>query len=101
MYRQVTRQPFCPGTFPFRQQRERPLQRAEYRQHTEQYLLAVDRRPPAYAEHDKGNQHDDFVYSHDDTGRQGGEPQFRGILFHAGHFIHTGLLHGRLDKVGV
>lgn len=45
MYRQVTCQPFCPGTFPFRQQRERPLQRAEYRQHTEQYLLAVDRRP--------------------------------------------------------
>lgn len=58
-------------------------------------------RPPAYAEHDKGNQHDDFVYSHDDTGRQGGEPQFRRILFHAGHFIHTGLFHGRLDKVGV
>lgn len=57
--------------------------------------------PPAYAEHDKGNQHDDFVYSHDDTGRQGGEPQFRRILFHAGHFIHTGLFHGRLDKVGV
>lgn len=64
MYRQVTCQPFCPGTFPFRQQRERPLQRAEYRQHTEQYLLAVDRRPLANVCKIRENKNNENLYKY-------------------------------------
>lgn len=45
MHRQIPCHPFGPGTFPFGQQRECPLYRSEYRQHTQQDLLTVYGRP--------------------------------------------------------
>ena len=63
--------------------------------------IEVDTCPPTDSEHHEGNQHDDFVYPHDDTCRQRCEPQLRRILFHARHFVHAGLLHCRLYQVGI
>lgn len=57
--------------------------------------------PPPDPEHHEGNQHDDFIYPHDDTGRQRREPQLRCVLLHVRHLVHARLLHRRLDKVGV
>ena len=57
--------------------------------------------PPADSEHHEGNQHDDFVYPHHDTGRQRGEPQLRRVLLHVRHLVHARLLHRRLYQVGV
>ena len=101
MHGQIPCEPLRPCTFPFGQQRESPLYRAEYRQHTQQDLLAVYRRPPAYPEYDKGNEHDDFVDTYDNPGGQRGKPQLGGILLHAGHFIHAGLFHCGFYKVRV
>ena len=101
MHRQIACQPLRPSTFPFWQDAERPLYRPENRQHSQQDLLAVNRRPPTDSEHHEGNQHDNFVYPHDDTCRQRREPQLRRILFHVRHFVHTGLLHCRLYQIGI
>ena len=101
MHRQVPDKPLGPGTLPFREQGERPLDRSEDRQHAQKDLLAVDGAPPADPEDDKGNQHDDLVQTHDGTGRERSEPQFRGVLLHRRHLIHSGILHGGLDEVRV
>lgn len=47
MHGQIPRDPFRPCAFPLGQQAESPLYRAEYRQHPQQDLLAVYRRPLA------------------------------------------------------
>lgn len=57
--------------------------------------------PPTDSEYDQRNQHDDFVYSHDNTCCQRCKPQFRRILLHIRHFVHAGLLHCRLNQVRV
>ena len=101
MHRQIPRDPFRPCAFPLGQQAESPLYRAEYRQHTQQDLLAVYRSPPPDTEYHEGDEHDDFVDAHHDAGGQRGEPQLGGVFLHAGHFVHAGLLHSRLYQVGV
>ena len=101
MHRKVAYQPLRPGALPLREEGEGPLDRPEDRQHAQEDLLAVDGTPPADPEDDQGYEHDDLVQAHDGTGRQGGEPQLRGVLLHGRHFIDSRILHGRLDEVRV
>ena len=101
MHRQVPYQPLGPGALPLREEGEGPLYRAEDRQHTEEDLLAVDGAPPADPEDDEGDEHDDLVQAHDGAGREGGEPQLRGILLHGRHLIDARVLHRRLDEIRV
>ena len=62
MHRQIPCHPFGPGTFPFGQQRECPLYRSEYRQHTQQDLLTVYGRPLANAMKIKENKNKEMNY---------------------------------------
>ena len=98
---EITYQPLRPRALPFRKDAEGPLYRAENRQHTQQDLLAVDGAPPADAEDDEGNQHDDLVKAHDGSGGERREPELRGLLLHGGDLIDSGILHSRLDEVRV
>lgn len=98
---QIPCQPLRPCTFPLGQQAERPLYRSEDGKHTQQNLLAVDGRPPAYAEDDQRDEHDDLVDAHHGARRQGGEPQLRSAPLHVRYGVHSGLFHGRLDEIGV
>ena len=77
------------------------MDRSEHGEHSQKNLLTIDGRPPTDTEHHQGDKHDDFVYSHDDTRCQRGEPQLRRILLHVRYLVHTRLFHRCLDKVGV
>ena len=48
MHRQIPREPLRPRTFPFGQERERPLYRAEDGEHSQKNLLTIDGRPLLY-----------------------------------------------------
>ena len=71
MYREISGNPFCPGSFPFRQNTESPLNRSEYREHAQQNLLAEDGTPPAYSEDDHGEEHNYFVQSYHQSHKGG------------------------------
>ena len=101
MHRQIPREPLRPRTFPFGQERERPLYRAEDGEHSQKNLLTIDGSPPTDSEYYKGYQHDDFVNPHDYPRSQRGEPQLRRILLHVRYLVHTCLFHRCLDKVWV
>ena len=101
MHGKVPDEPLRPGALPFREEGEGPLDGAEDRQHPQEDLLAVDGAPPADPEDDERDEHDDLVKAHDGTGREGGEPQLRGVLLHRRDLIHARVLHRRLDEVRV
>jgi len=56
---QIAGEPFRPCAFPLGQQRESPLYRPEYRQHTEQDLLAIYRSPLANTNKIRENKHNE------------------------------------------
>ena len=98
---EITYQPLRPRALPFGKNAEGPLYRPEDSQHTQEDLLAVDGAPPADAEDDEGNQHDDLVKAHDGSGGEGREPELRGLLLHGSDLVNPRVLHRRFHQCRV
>ena len=93
---QVSCSPLRPGAFPLGKEGERPLYRAEDRQHTQQDLLDVHRRPPADTVDNQGEEHQEFVEEHDGSSRHHLGILCRNLLFLLSHIIGSSHVKGRV-----